>query len=88
LLFDSAERYERLVNNRRVLEEEWKRAVDFKRERELDERRDRMETTHEHILDQTSRYHRCGQCKRRLANRGQTNVWSETRYTPGCRIMV
>ena len=85
---DAADRYERMLNNRRSLEENWKRAVDNKHEREADERRHRMEAAKKIVLDQCADYRRCGQCRRRLANRGQTNLWCETRYVPGCRIMV
>ena len=77
-----------MMNNRRALEDEWRRATEKKRERDSDEHRDRLEPAKETVLDQCARYRRCGQCQRRLANRGQTNVWSETRYVTGCRIMV
>lgn len=87
-LVDAAERYERLSNNRRTLEDDWRRAAEKKQERDADERRGRFEPDKSVVLDQCARYRRCGQCRRRLENRGQTNVWCETRYVPGCRIMV
>jgi len=88
MLVDAADRYERLVNNRRKLEDDWLRTADRKREADDAERRHRLEPSQLQVLEQCDNYRRCGQCRRRLTNRGQTNVWKETRYTPGCRIMV
>jgi hypothetical protein len=88
MLADAADRYERLVNNRRSLEDDWLRVAVSKHERDTDERQQRHEPSKLQLLEQCDRYRRCGQCRRRLTNRGQTNVWCESRYVPGCRVMV
>ena len=40
------------------------------------------------VHDQCRRYHRCRQCQRRRNNYGHSNVFSESRYISGSRLMV
>ena len=84
---DRADRFERQLRNRRGLEDEWSAATKYKREREVEERR-RMASPQALLLEQCDKYRRCQQCQRCLHNVGATNVWKETRYIPGSRIMV
>ncbi|XP_078617670.1 coiled-coil domain-containing protein 81-like isoform X6 [Branchiostoma floridae x Branchiostoma japonicum] len=87
LLQDRANRYATMYSMRKSLEDTWRGAVDTKRERDQDELLHRM-APGEMLLDQTEHYRRCKQCQRRPANCGESNVWSESRYIPGSRLMV
>jgi len=40
------------------------------------------------VHEQCDQYKRCAQCQRNLNNYGNSNVWKDTRYIPGTRIMV
>lgn len=85
---DLANRYSRAVANRRRLEEEWQRAAEDKKHRDTEERSANFASHGELMHEQCDKYGRCGQCKRRLNNCGESNIWRDTRYVPGARIMV
>ncbi|XP_078698190.1 coiled-coil domain-containing protein 81-like isoform X2 [Branchiostoma floridae x Branchiostoma belcheri] len=87
LLNDRAGRYATMYSMRKSLEDTWRGAVDMKKERDQEELLHRM-APGEMLLDQTEHYRRCKQCQRRPANCGESNVWSESRYIPGSRLMV
>ncbi|XP_067950997.1 coiled-coil domain-containing protein 81-like [Watersipora subatra] len=87
LLEDRARRYERIVKNRKTLEADWVTAAEQKKGREIEERL-RCLTPGSLIHEQCDRYKRCTQCKRRTTNSGETNLWKESYYIPGARIMV
>jgi len=74
-------------DTRRRLQGDWQKMAEVKRGRELE---DRLRSLSPGILvhEQCDKYNRCGQCKRRVNNCGETNIWSESRYIPGSRIMV
>ncbi|CAB1327491.1 unnamed protein product, partial [Coregonus sp. 'balchen'] len=40
------------------------------------------------LIDQCEQYRRCYQCKRKTENCGETNIWKESHYMPGSRLMV
>lgn len=84
---DRAFRYRANFDSRRRLQEDWHMAAEMKRGRELEDRLIGLESG---ILlhEQCDRYHRCKQCKRHLNNCGESNIWAESRYIPGSRIMV
>ena len=84
---DRAERYERLFKSRRRLEEDWFHALETKKGREAEERL-RSRSPGNLLLDQSNPYKRCGQCKRNLNNAGESNIWRESRYIPGSRLVV
>lgn len=77
-----------MLTMRQNLEKDWSRAFGEKKLRDKDEREHRM--AHDGLLvhEQCDKYRRCGQCKRDLKNCGETNVWCESRYVPGSRLMV
>lgn len=87
LLDDRANRFARRINTRKRLEEDWVRASMVKKDR-LEE--DRLRALSPGILlhEQCDKYNRCAQCKRLLKNCGESNLWSESRYIPGSRLMV
>lgn len=87
VLEDRALRYERQVNKRLDLEDDWKRALEKKKARQADERF-RIQSADELMHEQCDKYKRCGQCRKKMNNCGESNIWRDTRYIPGTRIMV
>lgn len=84
---DTANKYDALLKNRKSLEADWMKAAEAKRERDLEQRlHDKAGARLMH--EQCDRYKRCRQCKRRMDNVGETNIWRETKYLPGTRIMA
>ena len=84
---DRAERFMRSQGIRKQLEDDWERAVEKKKQRDQDEK-EHICNPGQLMMEQFDRYKRCLQCKRRLANCGETNIWRESHYVPGSRIMV
>ena len=84
---DRANRFNRRMHARKRLEDDWTRAVMMKQDR-LKE--DHLRAMSPGILlhEQCDKYNRCTQCKRVLRNYGESNLWSESRYIPGSRLMV
>lgn len=64
LLEDRSRRYERLVNNRRSLEQDWVKAAEQKKGREIEERL-RCLTPGLLVHEQCDKYKRCAQCNKR-----------------------
>lgn len=87
LIEDRINAHNRAYEMRHSLEENWKDHTRGKHTREDEERR-RMRTPGMLLLQQTDKYDRCGQCERRVTNCGESNIWSESRYIPGSRLMV
>lgn len=87
LIEDRINAHTRAYDMRHSLEENWKDHSQMKHLREHEER-SRMRTPGMLLLQQTEKYNRCGQCERRVANCGESNIWSESRYIPGSRLMV
>lgn len=87
LLDDHADRYDRAYSTRKKLEDDWVRAVQHKRSKDQEER-DHICDPGQLLTEQFDRHKRCLQCKRRLNNCGESNIWRESRYIPGSRIMV
>ncbi|XP_046374340.1 coiled-coil domain-containing protein 81-like isoform X4 [Haliotis rufescens] len=87
LLNDRANRHNMRFLSRRRLEDDWSKSADMKRGRELE---DRLRSLSPGMLvhEQCDKYHRCRQCLRQLRNCGESNIWSESRYIPGSRLMV
>ncbi|KAI2668857.1 Coiled-coil domain-containing protein 81 [Labeo rohita] len=79
--------YERLRLLRAACEENWQRSADLKRQRDQEElniRRFGGQT----LTDQLGKYERCRQCKRNTANCGETNIFRDTNYVTGARLML
>ncbi|XP_076466894.1 coiled-coil domain-containing protein 81-like [Babylonia areolata] len=87
LIEDRAHRHKTRVDHRRRLEEDWKEAAEAKRGRDAEERQRALECGHL-LQEQCDHYRRCLQCRRRVDNCGESNLWSESYYIPGSRIMV
>ncbi|XP_070568959.1 coiled-coil domain-containing protein 81-like [Ptychodera flava] len=87
LITDRANNHERNFTVRKSLESDWRKAFEMKRRRELEERL-RASSPGMLLHEQCDKYHRCDQCKRRLENCGESNIWSESRYIPGSRLIM
>ncbi|XP_018408742.1 PREDICTED: coiled-coil domain-containing protein 81 [Nanorana parkeri] len=87
LLSDRAAQYEKMQRIYKGLQDDWVKSHEMKRLKEEEEGRFIRAGSHL-LLDQFEKYRRCFQCKRRTSNCGETNVWCESRYIPGCRLMV
>ncbi|CAJ0955385.1 unnamed protein product [Ranitomeya imitator] len=87
LLSDRVAEFEKIHRLQKVLQEDWTRSSEIKRQKEHKEEL-YLQARGELLLDQFEKYRRCFQCKRRTSNCGETNVWCESRYIPGSRLMV
>lgn len=87
LLQDRSYKFQRRFEKRKDLEENWNSASLVKKDREMEERLHGLSPS---LLlhEQCDKYTRCGQCKRKMRNAGESNIWSESRYVPGSRLMV
>ncbi|XP_062598479.1 coiled-coil domain-containing protein 81-like isoform X1 [Saccostrea cucullata] len=84
---DRSTRFQRRAFVRRRLEEDWAESSKRKREREMEERLHQL-APGSLLHEQCDKYNRCKQCKRKLNNCGESNIWRESRYIPGSRLMV
>ena len=75
------------VSLRRDLEDTWLQAAKHKYARELEEKQ-RAQSPGVLLHDQCSRYKKCKSCERKLVNCGESNIWCESRYLSGSRIIV
>jgi hypothetical protein len=85
---DRARRFERMLNMRKNLENSWRQADEEKKLRDQDERNHRMAFDGKLVHEQCDKYKRCAQCQKDVKNCGETNIWSDTNYLPGTRIMA
>lgn len=84
---DRSYKYKRRFEKRKDLEGDWRSAAMSKKEKEME---DRLHALSPSLLlhEQCDKYSRCRQCKRKMKNCGESNIWSESRYIPGSRLMV
>lgn len=87
IILDRALRHQERLDARRSLEDSWAASVNRKRDVELEEYQ-RAQSPGMLIHEQCDKYRRCKQCGRRPHNCGESNVWSESRYIPGSRLIV
>ncbi|XP_027012263.1 coiled-coil domain-containing protein 81 isoform X1 [Tachysurus fulvidraco] len=87
LIADRINRYERLRKVRTALEDTWTRSADLKHCRDMEERAF-IRSGGRLLIDQCEQYRRCFQCKRKTTNCGESNIWKESHYTSGSRLMV
>uniref|UniRef100_H2ZFM6 CCDC81 HU domain-containing protein n=1 Tax=Ciona savignyi TaxID=51511 RepID=H2ZFM6_CIOSA len=87
LIDDRINAHKRAYEMRKSLEHNWQSHHYDKIGREEEDKK-RMRTPGMLLLQQTDKYKRCGQCERRTNNCGESNIWSESRYIPGSRLMV
>ncbi|XP_074648110.1 coiled-coil domain-containing protein 81-like isoform X2 [Tubulanus polymorphus] len=84
---DRATRFDRYYSNRKKLEADWAKSYKMKLNREREER-EYNSTPGILVHEQCDKYHRCRQCKRQLINCGESNIWCDSRYIPGSRLIV
>ncbi|KAK7107042.1 coiled-coil domain-containing protein 81-like [Littorina saxatilis] len=84
---DRAHRHRARFQNRQRLEDEWQSAAEMKRARDLEDRLLGLESG-QLLLEQCEQHKHCKQCKKRVDNCGESNIWRESYYIPGSRIMV
>ncbi|XP_071497427.1 coiled-coil domain-containing protein 81-like [Diadema antillarum] len=87
LIADRAARFEQAFQTRKSLEDTWKEAAALKKSREEDHKL-RVQSPGILLHEQCDRYNRCQQCLRVLKNCGESNIWSESRYIPGSRLII
>ncbi|KAM9397219.1 coiled-coil domain-containing protein 81-like isoform 2-T2 [Salvelinus alpinus] len=87
LINDHINRFEKLRNLRASLEDTWRHSADLKRHRDREEK-EFIRSGSSLLIDQCEQYRRCYQCKRKTENCGETNIWKESHYIPGSRLMV
>uniref|UniRef100_A0A8D0GZH3 Coiled-coil domain containing 81 n=1 Tax=Sphenodon punctatus TaxID=8508 RepID=A0A8D0GZH3_SPHPU len=85
---DRGEQFERAFKMNLALAEDWRKSAGMKRQRSYEEKLFERAGDKLMLLDQCERYRRCFQCKRRTTNCGESNVWSDSKYIPGSRLMV
>lgn len=88
LLSDRRERFRRSYTIRKELENDWTNAANEKQKRDQDERTHVYAPQGILVHEQCDQYKRCAQCQRSLNNCGTSNIWKDTRYIPGTRIMA
>ena len=77
-----------MVNMRKTLENNWDKAHYEKKVRDMDERGHRLAHDGTLVHEQCDKYKRCGQCQKDVKNCGESNIWADTRYVAGTRLMA
>lgn len=72
---------------RKSLDDSWKQNISMKLEKESEEKQHAEEPSLR-LHQQCDKYRRCNKCKRAVHNKGQSNLFKESRYVPGARLMV
>jgi len=75
------------LKQRQDLEKTWAVHATNKRTKEMEEKL-RGRSAGLLLQEQCDKYKKCAQCPRRLDNGGQSNVWAETRYVSGSRLII
>lgn len=87
MLEERIRHYETSRNLQVACEKNWQHSISLRRQRdreELDFRRFGCQNP----TDQLKQYERCSQCKRSTSNRGQSNLFRDTNYLSGSRLML
>lgn len=88
LRVDRAQRFQRMVDMRKNLEKNWNKANGDKKLRDLDEKGHRLAHDGTLVHEQCDKYKRCAQCQKDVKNCGESNIWADTRYVAGTRLMA
>ncbi|XP_063711963.1 coiled-coil domain-containing protein 81-like [Symsagittifera roscoffensis] len=83
---DNVNKHNRLFNQRRQLEADWLKSMQVKQQRDEEENLHRLHGG-ALLLDQ-AHVSRCAQCQRKMMNKGKTNLWKESYYVPGSRLIL
>lgn len=85
---DRAQRFQRMVDMRKNLEKNWHKANLDKKTRDVDEKGHRLAHDGTLVHEQCDKYKRCAQCQKDTKNCGESNIWADTRYVAGTRLMA
>ncbi|XP_026562555.1 coiled-coil domain-containing protein 81 [Pseudonaja textilis] len=85
---EKGERMERLFQMNLAIQEDWRKSAGLKRQRDYEEKLFQRAGDKLMLLDQCARYRRCYQCKKGLNHFGKTNIWTDSKYIPGSRLIV
>ncbi|XP_026536266.1 coiled-coil domain-containing protein 81 [Notechis scutatus] len=85
---EKGERMERLFQMNLAIQEDWRKSAGLKRQRDYEEKLFQRAGDKLMLLDQCARYRRCYQCKKDLNHFGKTNIWTDSKYIPGSRLIV
>jgi hypothetical protein len=88
LRVDRANRFKRMVEMRKNLELNWHKADFEKKLRDGEEKGHRLAHDGTLVHEQCDKYKRCAQCKKDVKNCGESNIWADTRYVAGTRLMA
>ena len=77
-----------MLHMRKNLEKNWQIAHHQKKQRDQDERGHRYAHDGTLVHEQCDKYKRCAQCQKDVKNCGESNIWADTRYIAGTRLMA
>ncbi|KAM4846775.1 coiled-coil domain-containing protein 81 [Thomomys bottae] len=87
-LSDRVAELEQAKRINKCLQEDWKRSVAMKQQRDLEERAFERASNKVFLLDQCESYPRCVRCKRCTSNVGESNVWPKKKFIHDSRLLV
>ncbi|KAJ6664869.1 hypothetical protein lerEdw1_005841 [Lerista edwardsae] len=87
-LAEKGARFEKIFQMNLAVRDDWQKSIELKRLRDYEEKLFKRAGDKLLLLDQCANYRRCYQCKKRLDNSGETNIWADTKYIPGSRLVV
>uniref|UniRef100_A0A8C6X5M6 Coiled-coil domain containing 81 n=1 Tax=Naja naja TaxID=35670 RepID=A0A8C6X5M6_NAJNA len=85
---EKGERMERLFQMNLAIQEDWRKSAGLKRQRDYEEKLFQRAGDKLMLLDQCARYRRCYQCKKGLNQFGENNIWTDSKYIPGSRLII
>ncbi|KAK9402538.1 coiled-coil domain-containing protein 81 [Crotalus adamanteus] len=87
-MVEKGERMERLFQMNLAIQEDWRKSAGLKRQKDYEEKLFQRAGDKLMLLDQCARYRRCYQCKKGLNKFGEKNIWTDSKYIPGSRLIV
>ncbi|XP_056591132.1 coiled-coil domain-containing protein 81-like [Triplophysa dalaica] len=88
MLEERIRQYEKVRNLQVACEKNWEHSISMRRQRDREELQDFRRYGCQSLTDQLEKYERCNRCKRSTANRGQSNLFRDTNYLSGSRLML
>ncbi|KAM6448141.1 coiled-coil domain-containing protein 81 isoform 1-T1 [Liasis olivaceus] len=85
---EKSERMEKIFQMNLAMQEDWRKSARLKRQRDYEEKLFKQAGDKLLLLDQCARFRRCYQCKKGLNSFGESNVWTDSKYVPGSRLIV
>ncbi|XP_063161967.1 coiled-coil domain-containing protein 81 [Candoia aspera] len=85
---EKGERMEKIFQMNLAMQEDWRKSAGLKRQRDYEEKLFKRAGDKLLLLDQCARFRRCYQCKKGLNNSGENNIWTDSKYVPGSRLII